>query len=50
MTFRRDVARIKPGCDVIEISAVKQDGLDRWVHWLRFRTECQTAGVRNWFG
>lgn len=50
MTFRRDVARIKPGCDVMEISAVKQDGLDRWVHWLRFRTECQTSTARNWFG
>jgi hydrogenase nickel incorporation protein HypB len=50
MTFRNDVARIKPGCDVIEISAVKHDGLDRWAHWLRFRTECQTSGARNWFG
>jgi hydrogenase nickel incorporation protein HypB len=50
MTFRRDVARIKPGCDVMEISAVKHDGLDRWVHWLRFRTECQTSTARNWFG
>jgi hydrogenase nickel incorporation protein HypB len=50
LSFRRDIARIKPGCDVIELSATQPDGIDRWADWLRFRAECETSKARNWFG
>jgi hydrogenase nickel incorporation protein HypB len=56
--FRRDVERIKPGCEVIELSAVKASGLERWVEWLRSRvahgspsaSSAASAKVSHWFG
>jgi len=48
--FHRDVDRIKPGCDLIELSAFKPDGIERWVQWLRLHDQCESSKARNWFG
>jgi hydrogenase nickel incorporation protein HypB len=49
--FRKDVARIKPGVELIELSAVKQEGLERWIKWLRSRVaQRETPKAAHWFG
>jgi hydrogenase nickel incorporation protein HypB len=48
--FRRDVARIKPGVELIELSSIRQDGLERWVKWLRSRVALETPKAAHWFG
>jgi hydrogenase nickel incorporation protein HypB len=48
--FRRDVARIKPGVELIELSSVKQEGLERWIKWLRSRVVRETSKAAHWFG
>jgi hydrogenase nickel incorporation protein HypB len=32
--FRDDVERLNPGVDLLELSAVTNDGLDEWIDWL----------------
>jgi hydrogenase nickel incorporation protein HypB len=48
--FRRDVGRIKPGVELIELSSVKRDGLERWVKWLRSRVAREAVKASHWFG
>lgn len=48
--FHRDVERIKPGCDVIELSAVKRQGLTQWANWLRSRVAGGSTKAHHWFG
>jgi hydrogenase nickel incorporation protein HypB len=48
--FRTDVQRAKPGVLVIELSALKEDGLSPWVKWLRGRTTGQDWQGPLWFG
>jgi hydrogenase nickel incorporation protein HypB len=36
--FRADVRRLNPRAELFEVSALRGDGLDRWVAWLRDRT------------
>ena len=48
--FRHDIQRIKPGCSLIELSAFKPGGIERWVHWLGSHAQCETSLARNWFG
>ena len=49
--FRADVGRIKPGVDLIELSAIKGDGLAKWVAWLRGRVVVdETQKASHWFG
>jgi hydrogenase nickel incorporation protein HypB len=51
VAFRNDVQRIKPGVELIELSADKRDGLERWVKWLRSRVAAaNTAKASHWFG
>jgi hydrogenase nickel incorporation protein HypB len=33
--FRRDVRRDKPGIELIELSPVSGEGMDRWIDWLK---------------
>jgi hydrogenase nickel incorporation protein HypB len=47
--FRSDVGRIRPGVDLIELSSVKRDGLERWVNWLRSRVARETPKASHWF-
>ena len=49
-SFRRDIERIKPGVELIEMSAAKGDGLNRWVEWLRSRVGRETTKASHWFG
>jgi len=48
--FRRDVARIQPGVELIELSSIKQDGLERWIKWLKSRVAIKTPKAAHWFG
>jgi hydrogenase nickel incorporation protein HypB len=48
--FRGDVERIKPACEVIELSAGKGQGLERWIEWLRSRVARQATKASHWFG
>jgi hydrogenase nickel incorporation protein HypB len=48
--FRRDVERIKPGCELIELSALKGEGLEQWVAWLRSRVVREAPKASHWFG
>jgi hydrogenase nickel incorporation protein HypB len=48
--FRRDVLRIKPGVELIELSAAKPEGLERWVAWLRSRVAREASKAAHWFG
>ena len=38
------------GCEVIEMSAVKGNGLEPWVDWLRSRVGRDAAKASHWFG
>jgi len=51
--FRGDVGRINPGVDLIELSAIKGDGLARWVAWLRGQVVVvggENDKASHWFG
>ena len=49
--FRGDVGRIKPGVDLIELSAIRGDGLAKWVAWLRGQVIVdETEKASHWFG
>jgi hydrogenase nickel incorporation protein HypB len=49
-SFRRDVERIKPGVDLFEVSAIKGEGTERWLAWLRSRVVRETEKACHWFG
>jgi hydrogenase nickel incorporation protein HypB len=58
--FRGDVRRLNPGAELIELSSLRRDGVERWLDWLRRRVperprRLAAAGgagvqVSNWFG
>jgi hydrogenase nickel incorporation protein HypB len=48
--FRRDVHRIKPTGRLIELSALRGDGFDHWVEWLRSKVIRETEKACHWFG
>jgi hydrogenase nickel incorporation protein HypB len=48
--FRADVQRVKPGVELIELSVIKGDGMDRWLTWLRGRVVTETEKASHWFG
>jgi hydrogenase nickel incorporation protein HypB len=48
--FRADVRRIKPGVELIELSAIKGDGMGRWLEWLRSQVVRETQKASHWFG
>jgi hydrogenase nickel incorporation protein HypB len=49
--FRADVGRIKPGIELIELSAIRGDGLAKWVAWLRGQVVVdETEKASHWFG
>jgi hydrogenase nickel incorporation protein HypB len=51
--FRADVRRIKPSAELIELSALRADGIGPWVDWLRSRVAPTTASAEkasHWFG
>jgi hydrogenase nickel incorporation protein HypB len=35
--FRADVGRLNPGSDLIELSSLNGQGVDRWLDWLKIR-------------
>ena len=48
--FRRDVRRIKPTAQLIEVSAIKGDGLDDWFDYLKSKVIRQNEKASRWFG
>lgn len=48
--FRADVARLNPRAELIEVSALRGDGLDRWVEWLEARIPKPRQTESQWFG
>lgn len=49
--FLGDVRRINPRAEVIEVSSLHGEGMDRWVDWLRGRaSEAACSEVSHWFG
>jgi hydrogenase nickel incorporation protein HypB len=48
--FRRDVRRIKPQVELVELSALNGDGMGRWLEWLRSLATGDGHKVSNWFG
>jgi hydrogenase nickel incorporation protein HypB len=51
--FRADVARVKPGVELIELSALTGRGLGPWVDWLRRRVKAarrEGEEPSNWYG
>jgi hydrogenase nickel incorporation protein HypB len=48
--FRGDVRRIKPHVDLVELSALKGDGIGRWLEWLRSLADGGGQKVSHWFG
>jgi hydrogenase nickel incorporation protein HypB len=47
-SFRKDVDRVKPGVELIELSAIKGDGVDRWIEWLRSRVARESTKAAHW--
>jgi hydrogenase nickel incorporation protein HypB len=49
--FRDDVRRINERAEVIEISGMRAQGIDRWVEWLRKRVKrANHEEISHWFG
>jgi hydrogenase nickel incorporation protein HypB len=49
--FRRDVRRINETAEVIEISGLYAQGIDRWIDWLRRRVKtAHRDEISHWFG
>jgi hydrogenase nickel incorporation protein HypB len=49
--FRNDVRRINERADVIEISGLHAQGIDRWVAWLRKQVKRpHHEEISHWFG
>ena len=48
--FRSDVRRLNPNAELIEVSALRGDGVDRWVQWLKSRVTRGTPKASHWFG
>jgi hydrogenase nickel incorporation protein HypB len=48
--FRRDAARLHPGADVMEISALHRYGMERWFDWLKRRITEWRVDASHWFG
>lgn len=47
-SFRNDVGRIKPGVELIELSAMTGDGVGRWVEWLGSRVARESTKAAHW--
>ncbi len=41
---RENARRVHPGMEIIEVSCLTGEGMDRWMHWLESRRAC-TAGA-----
>ena len=49
--FRADVGRINDRAEVIEISSLYAQGIDRWIEWLRKRMKgARHEEISHWFG
>ena len=48
--FRADVRRLNPNVELIEVSALKRNGIDRWVRWIGSRVTRGTQKPSHWFG
>jgi hydrogenase nickel incorporation protein HypB len=49
VSFRSDVRRLNPNIEMIEVSALRQEGIERWVQWLKSRVARGTK-ASHWFG
>lgn len=48
--FRHDLARINPRAELIELSALRRQGTDRWFEWVKCRVAEACTDVSHWFG
>jgi hydrogenase nickel incorporation protein HypB len=48
--FRRDVQRLNPAAELIELSALTGVGLNPWLRWLRHRVRTEVPDASVWFG
>jgi hydrogenase nickel incorporation protein HypB len=48
--FESDVRGLNPRVELIEVSALRGDGIERWVHWLKSRVTGGTQKASHWFG
>jgi hydrogenase nickel incorporation protein HypB len=48
--FQSDVRGLNPRIELIEVSALRGDGVERWVHWLKSRVTRGTQKASHWFG
>lgn len=42
---RENARRVHPGMEIIEVSCLTDEGMDRWMHWLESRRTCKVAGA-----
>lgn len=42
---RENARRVHPGMEIIEVSCLTGEGMDRWMHWLESRRTCKVAGA-----
>jgi hydrogenase nickel incorporation protein HypB len=48
--FEADVRRINPAAHLIEVCALRGDGIDKWVQWLKSQVVHGTPKASHWFG
>ena len=51
--FRSDVRRLNPGAALFEMSLLKGQGMERWLHWLMVRSNKRPENlghISHWFG
>jgi hydrogenase nickel incorporation protein HypB len=48
--FRNDVARLNPRAAICELSALKGEGMDPWIRWLKAHVAKREPRGSEWFG